>query len=82
MANIIKKINVNGTEYTIVDETALPKKTTSGNWVYTHTGGTQNELGYASTFPSSATTTTLVTASAINELILYCGTSTVNIFTT
>lgn len=40
MANIIKKINVNGTEYTIVDETALPKKTTSGNWVYTHTGGT------------------------------------------
>lgn len=81
MANI-KKINLNGVEYMIKDDTALSKRTTSGNWVYTHTGSTQSELGYASTFPSSATTTTLVTASAINELILYCGTSTVNIFTT
>lgn len=82
MANIIRRINVNGVEYMIEDEAALPKKTTSGNYVYSHTGSTQNELAYASTFPSSATTTTLVTASAINELILYCGTSTVNIFTT
>jgi len=40
MANIIRRINVNGVEYMIEDEAALPKKTTSGNYVYSHTGST------------------------------------------
>ena len=74
----ISKINVNNTTYTIKDSGAVRQITESGTGVYGHTGPTQTVVPYSTTLSNS--TTTLITGSAVNNLILYCGSSTVNIF--